>query len=195
METKRRTQVDWSKHELIVKEQGDWFSHELKKPDTRCQSIHFINAGGILAVTGDWGNWIFCRSFIPDAGEYRVSDGYWCEKLRISSTQKSAEYDPEGTAECLQKGIDTDLAEYGYEGEDLEKMKEYYRECKDRVHDGEFGYQFHAYNEYPSELMSAEDVPFKTKTPFWLLVVFDAFEEICKRLKEQENESPKTEQK
>src|SRR3989344_2189435 len=94
METKieNRTGVDFTKHELIVTEQEGLLVHRLKHPEyTYMNSVTFINTNGIMAVTGDYGNWIFCREFHPNDKE-GVSGGYWLEKLKIASSQEGQEF-------------------------------------------------------------------------------------------------------
>ena len=180
MKNKKRTDVDWSQHELIIKENDDFASYQLKKPGTYCQSIKFINTNGVLVVTGDYSNWLFCREFHPSKGG-NVSDGYWCEKLEISSSQKSKEYDSEATRKILTDGLDFELEEYGYSGDELSEMKKYYQELLSYVDCDEWEYTCHAYMEYPG-FVDFESVPYSTKTNYILLIVFDAFEEICRRM-------------
>lgn len=80
--TGRRTKVDFSSHELkITSLSGEGSKYELKKPDTIIHSVVFFVLGGITAVTGDFGNWIFCREFHPNISGENVSDRYWVEKL------------------------------------------------------------------------------------------------------------------
>lgn len=73
--TKNRTGIDFSKHELIIKETDDVTIHWLKIPNSIKKNIKFTNIEGNLVVTGDFGNWIFCRNFIPSGDGY-VSDGW-----------------------------------------------------------------------------------------------------------------------
>lgn len=155
--------------------------HHLKKPETYCPSIKYINTNGIMAVTGDFGNWIFCREFHPDA-RTNVSDGYWIEKLKTGSSQQPREFDSESTRETLERGINGGLVEYGFEGDHLNKAISYYEECLDKVDYSEFEYCYVAYNNMPG-FFDAEMVPFDKKTVFWLLAVFDGFDEICERLR------------
>ena len=57
-----------------------------------------------MAVTGDIGNWIFCREFHPKAGKNNyASRSYMDEKLRISSEQKSEKYDSEEALKEISK--------------------------------------------------------------------------------------------
>lgn len=188
METKieNRTGVDFTKHELIVTEQDGLLVHRLKHPEyTHMNSVTFINTNGIMAVTGDYGNWIFCREFHPNAKE-GVSGGYWLEKLKIASSQEGQEFDSEGTSEEIQRGLDGGLEEYGYRGENLKEAKEYYENLLNFYVDcSQWEYEAYAYNNIPS-FMCSEDVPNVKKTKIWLQIVFDAFDEICRRMKEEE---------
>ena len=170
----KRTQTDFSKHELTVKSQEGLLIHHLKIPDTIARNIKFINTNDILAVTGDYGNWIFCREFHPSAEGY-VSDQYWIEKLRICSCQEPMEYDAEATAEAIQEQLDDPDADLD------EEEKLYYSDCLSVV-DDELEYTYTAYREMPGNMI-AEDVIFYKKNRDWIDVVFDGFEEICRRLK------------
>lgn len=175
----KRTEIEFEKHELIVTQQEGFVIHYLKKPDTNCDSIRFINTQGILAVNGDYGNWIFCREFHPSSNG-GVSDGYWKEKLTISSTQDPDEFDGQGTI----KEIETELKEQ----EDLtEEEKDYLNECMSKAQEGKFDYEYFAHRENVGRYQSHEYVPLRMKTKYWLLAVFDGFDEICRRMQENEN--------
>jgi len=179
-----RTDVDWSKHELLITENEHVTIHHLKKPNTICDSVKFINVEGILTVTGDYSNWLFCRSFLPTP-DGRVSDHYWLEKLRIASTQNGEEFSSELTKKEIEQHL-AELKEEDWKPEILEEIKEYYTECLNVVEDGEWVYSAYAYQNFPS-FWDHECVPFRKRIKPHLQVVFDAFEEICKRLKAQEN--------
>lgn len=183
MDKKPRTNVDFSKHELKIIKTDKVLIHHLKKPNTVIDSLTFINTEGIMAVTGDYGNWIFCREFHP-SGKGSVSDTYWVEKLRNSSTQTSSEFSSEFTRKLIEENLNGALEDYGYEGEHLTKIKEYYNHLLDYVDLSEGEYVAEAYynNTNKPDFIEAEDVPFEKETHYWLKVVFDAFEEICNRL-------------
>lgn len=170
----KRTGLDFEKHELRITEQDDLLVHYLRKPNTVCDSIKFINTNGIMAVTGDYGNWIFCREFRPGprAG---VSDGYWKEKLHISSCQEPEKYDPDKTKdEILRRMTEEDCpSEY----------MDYYKKILHYVEDGKIDYMYHAFNDTPSG-MDYEYIPYVKTVDHWLLCVFDGFDEICRRLTE-----------
>jgi hypothetical protein len=178
----KRTGIDFSKHVVTVIKSDGLLVHHIKQPHTSDRNIKFINTNGILAVTGDYGNWIFCREFhpSPDGG---VSDGYWDEKLQIASCQVAQEYDAEATRREVQQLISGGLEEYGYRDTQLAAMKEYYEECLDQV-DDEIEYLAVARNHPP--FTDCESIIFRKKPKIWLLCVFDGFDEICRRLKETE---------
>ena len=175
-----RIGYDWSKHELEVSRTENAVVYKFKKPNSIQGAVYFINSYGIMAVTGDWGNWIFCREFHPGADE-RVSDGYWCEKLRIASTQQEKNFSPEKTKEEInERLIDEDLEgeERAYLRELLEKIDDY------SAQDGE-SYRQYAFENIPNGY-DYEVVPFQEENKFWLKAIFDAFDEICSRMVKRE---------
>jgi hypothetical protein len=180
MSTGKRTGIDFSQHEVHITKSDGVLIHHIKKPMTNCDNIMYINAGGVLAVTGDYGNWIFCREFHPNAKE-GVSDGYWEEKLEISSSQKAEEFDSERTRSQIEAMLNGGLEEYGFSGDKLSEMKRYFTECLELV-DDEFDYMHFAYRNYPS-FYDHEIVVCVKKTKYWLKAVFDGFDEICRRMK------------
>ena len=94
MQSQKRSNCNFDTHELIITKNECCSVYQLKKPKTILDSIKFINTNGILAVTGDYGNWIFCREFHPSEDGF-VSDGYWLEKLEIASSQDGREFSSE----------------------------------------------------------------------------------------------------
>lgn len=180
---KPRTDNDWSKHEIEVTKHDGVLIHHFKKPDTICGNVKFINCGGVLSVTGDYGNWIFCREFHPSKEGY-VSGGYWCEKLRMASTQSASDFDSDLTRESLNEAIEKGAEEYGYSGDELEQMKEYYRGCLEYVEESKEIYQSHAYESLPSFTDHDSMITEHDLKP-WLKCVFDAFNEICNRLEKE----------
>ena len=73
----KRTEVDFSKHVVEITKQEGLFVCYIRVPGTITNSVKFINTNDIMAVTGDFGNWIFCREFHPSATG-GVSDGLLC---------------------------------------------------------------------------------------------------------------------
>ena len=172
----QRTDIDFSKHELIIAKSEGLLVHYLKKPGTINCAVKFINTNGIMAVTGDLGNWMFCREFHP-SDEGGVSDGYWCEKLRISSTQESHDFSSEQTIQLIDECIIES---------DNEEEKEYLQECIEALEGGEWEYQQYAYSNQPS-FYDSEGVPYGKEIKYHLKGVFDAFDEICSRMKNELN--------
>jgi hypothetical protein len=175
-----RTTLDFSKHELIITNNDNILIHHLKIPETVIHNIKFINTNDVMVVTGDFGNWVFCREFHPSEDGY-VSDGYWLEKLRNSSTQVHSEY----SAVATKKRI----LELLKEEECLtEEEKDYLKECMDNLYNCELDYSYFAYRNNVGRFEDSEYVPFEEEINPWLLYIFDGFEEICKRMKDNKNE-------
>lgn len=189
MRKEKRSHKDWSDHELniITTNIGDTedhiFIHELKKPDTRIQSVKFINTQGIMTVTGDYGHWIFCREFHPSPEGY-VSDHYWLEKMQIATGQEPLQFDREGTRQAIHEKLSS-LEEEGYEGEELKEVQKYFKKCL-RHTDNELMYLYHAHMELPSWADFEFAIHCKKPEP-WIPIIFDAFDEICRRLKKRQN--------
>lgn len=184
----KRTESDWSKHTHRVEYFRNAMGGEIRvdhfqEGTKRNRYIKFVNDDEGLSIYGDFGNWIFNRPFIPSKDGY-VSDGYWCEKLTIGSTQEHSKYDSEGTREELQRMINTGLEEYGYSDEQLEKSKEWFEELLTHV-DDELDYTYEAYRGYNPTDIDYEWIPFVKELNIWLKIIFDAFDEICKRLEDE----------
>lgn len=180
MSTGKRTGIDFSRHEVIVFESDRLKIWHLKQPGTVIHNIKYINCDGIMAVTGDFGNWIFCREFHPSA-DGGVSDGYWDEKLRMESEQKSHQYSPELTKEAVEKFKKEFPDIYGREMNEEEK---YWVESLEDSVDDYYEYIYRGHRENPSEI-DHESVPFEEERIFWLKCVYDGFDEICRRMKEE----------
>lgn len=182
-----RTNTDFSKHILYETHYTNPITGhnldvwELKIPDTMWYRVIFINSCGVLTVDGDYGRYTFCREFHPSA-KGGVSDSYWTEKMRMDSRQTSADYDPDRTDEELKELIESGLEDYGWEGEELEKAKEFFKELR-KVVDDEIEYTYRAYRDCPIDF-DYEYIPFCKTVPVRLEIVFDAFDWICKMLKE-----------
>lgn len=177
----KRTGIEFEKHELIIHADGnDTIVHQLKKPDTICQSIKFINTFGVLMVLGDYGHWMFNRSFVPGPKEY-VSDSYWLEKCEM----EGREYDRDATEKELTAGIKGGLAEYGFSGEYLKAAIAFYKEARTKI-DEEWVYTGYIYGYERPGCVDHEMIPYCKMTKQWLRIIFDGFDEICRRLKETE---------
>ena len=179
-----RTNIDWSKHEVeVIKYGEDVLVHKFRKPDMSCRSVYFINAFGVLTVTGDYGNWVFCREFHPSANG-SVSDSYWCEKARIASSQQTHKYNADETRKEIERLIAED--------EELsEKELEYLKDLLDQVDESYERYMVYAYDNQVGRF-DFENIPCVKKIDPWLECIFDAFDEICLRMKSLASAGPST---
>lgn len=171
---KKRTNVDWTKHELsITCYKGKPAIYDFRKGNSCVHAITFINVEGVLSVTGDWGNWIFCREFHPTEEGY-VSDSYWIEKLQISSCQDPYDFEQSKVKEEVEQlKKDHDLSE-----EEIEFLDDLVIEAGE----GKYAFIAKIMNDKPNDL-DYEFLPNGKVVQWWLQVVFDAFDEICHRLK------------
>lgn len=188
----KRSGIDWSRHEhktvinRIPVDQGgkEFVSFRmdiLKMPNTITNSVKFINTGGVMTVTGDFGNWVFCREFEPDgrAGA-GASEGYWKEKLSIGSCQVVEKYDSDATKAEIKRRI-RDAEKDGIDKEEMEYLEELLNYVNDEI-----DYRYQAYHLLPGNL-DYESIPIKKITHHWFIIILDAFDEICLRLKEKLN--------
>jgi hypothetical protein len=174
---------DFSEHKFYIHKTDDISVYHLKKDNTYWESIKYINTNGILAVTGDYGNWIFCREFHPGANE-GASGHYWVEKLHISSNQCGMEFDSEATKNIIKQRI-SDLEDGendDYSDEIKAELIEYYNdECLDYVDCSDHEYTSHAYMNHPYR-MDTEDVPYCQDIKPWLKIILEGFNEMCRRI-------------
>ena len=185
---KNRTGIDFSQHEhrieIFKSDENEIRIDHFQVGNSNTKYIQFINTDRVLTVSGDYGNWVFCRPFVPgECGD--VSDMYWIEKLKILSSQEPGKFSSEDTAEEIKLLIASGLEDYGYEGEELESIKEWYTDLLSYV-DDEHEYIFYAYRSYDRpHNIDNESVPFCKELNNWLNIIFDAFDEICKRIREE----------
>ena len=189
---KNRTNINFENHILKISKDKYVAIYELAKPHTKLNSITFINSCGVLTVTGDYGNWVFCREFHPYPEE-SVSDGYWNEKLSIHSTQTYSNYDSELTEKALREWIKelkynqwkeliSDDEPTDDELEEVELNDDYWFEELLSSIDDELEYTNVAYRQTPAAY-DYESIPFIKKQHRWLDAVYDAFDEMCLRIK------------
>lgn len=178
-EQTKRSRIDFSSHELIIQENELIKIHWLKKPNTIVNNVKFINCQGSLIVKGDFGNWIFCREFIPTATKEKVSDRYWDEKLKSHSTQKSDVWDESYIIEAID-AIILELDEMGYEGNELEEATTFFNSAKTYT-DNEIDFVAYCRENHPT-FLDTDIIPDGKVRHNWLNVIYDAFEEICRRL-------------
>lgn len=177
----KRTDIDFSKHQLKITELDGVLIHEFKRPETRNCMLVFINACGVMTVTGDLGNWVFSREFHPYADAHGVSGGYWDGKLQISSVQQSHIYDSDETLKRINQFKEDFKDWYGREMN--EEEADWIENLENNVEE-EYEYVYLAYRETPKDI-DYESVPFGKKRHFWLDAVYDGFDAICELLKTQ----------
>lgn len=176
MTTTKRSTIDFSKHELEIIKNENVLIHILQRPNSSICKVVFINTMGVCSVTGDFGNWIFCREFHPSK-DGQVSGGYWDEKLNMHSVQNSDEFNTEQT----EKDIDYYVENYVNEDTSEEELN-WIEELRENT-DDEYNYIHKAYRDHPSDV-DTEYIPLgKVRNPR-LNIIYDAFEEICSRIKD-----------
>jgi Zn-finger protein len=149
------------------------------------QKILYTNCANALTVTGDYGRWCFCRPFYPspDGG---VSDDYWIEKLNIGVTsvyELGKHHDGDTTIEIINDRI-KNIEDY-HGRDNKEEALEYYNMLIDRAHESQIVYDIHAHGNAMPYFIDHEDVPHGKVINYYLQVVFDGFEEICRRMSEK----------
>lgn len=185
--------MNWDKHDLIIKEDSITKIWELKIPGESIRyRLTFINSGGVMMVTGDFGNFVFCREFHPSA-DGAVHEKYWLEKLKMKSCQNPGVFDADETRNEIEACLDVIKEDHDsdeYHLWDNHKEARYYLMLRDLIDNGcsEIEYDFHAYysEEFLHSGLDNEDVPKKKKYVDYLETVFDGFDEICIRLKGQQ---------
>lgn len=190
MQKGKRTQQDWSQHvhtrEVFKNEKGDEIiTDRLEKQGTLDEHIVFINDQSGLTVRGDFGNWVFNRNFMPNGGnKVGVSDDYWTEKLITASEQKFDRLDFEQIEKDFKEDFKEWVFDYNRAPHQLKVIQEWKGEVLNAISDAdelEYLYKMH---RLPNPLdWGHEEVPMAKKTPIWLNIVFDGFEEICRRMK------------
>lgn len=178
----KRSGIDFSNHMLYTWTEPCTKTYDLKLPNTITNRITYICTNGITAVTGDYGNWIFCCEFHPSK-DGKACEGYWAEKLQIGSTQ-----DPMKFSETEAHGqIDALLADPN--NEFSEEEKEWLEELRESSKDGEYAYIATAM-EHPSSF-PAEIIPTGKVYDIWFLTILDGFDEMCRHMGEPPVEKEK----
>lgn len=168
--------MNFEKHKLTVEEFGPITVYTFKRPDTINLMTKWIVGLGVTTVTGDLGNWVFCREFHPSKGE-KVSRGYWDKKLEMYSVQKAMEFDSYDTLKAIEE-FEKDF-EDSY-GEMTGEVEEWLDRLQDKVFD-KIEYEQVAYRDKPS-FIEYEDVPYGEIRHAQLDLVYNSFDEMCDRV-------------
>lgn len=180
-----RTQKDFSKYNLLCIEEENRMVWKFFKKDEEDNplfqgSFNFINTEGKLIITGDYGNWIFDRSFNPNV-ELSVSDGYWVKKLEQHSEQKGKVWCGDASLESIKSFLEQRLDWGTLNEEEDEWLKDLEQAAEEN---DELGYNYICYRQTPSSI-EADEAPIGYKLNPHLAYCFDAFEAICKMLEEK----------
>ena len=177
----KMTRWNFSEHthtkEVFVSDKGNTIQIDhLRKGDSHCGYVRFVNDDYGLTVYGDFGNWVFCRPFIPSEDGY-VSVPYWNEKLKMKSTQDHSVYNGDETHEEICEMIADDEID--------DKSKEILKDLLQYT-DDEIEYTYQAFrNTKFTDYLDYDNIPFAKNGDYRLLIVYDAFNEICNRLNNQ----------
>jgi hypothetical protein len=184
---KKRTQIDWSDYELIIKDEDSYKVHWLKNPNSMGSNVKFIQVEDILLVTGVFGRWSFAQKFNPEKID-KVSDSFWCNRIRLGSSQVSHLFDKkvaqmaiaEKIDELLDYGIKDDDGEISFNDDDKELEYSFWIGAIDCC-DNEFDFTKYFYENKPMHI----DDDFLSncgKQNPQLDAIFDAFEEVSRRI-------------
>jgi hypothetical protein len=182
------SEFDFSKHQLKIEHYEHITIHTLQTSEnSSIFKVRFMNIPSHLIIDGDFGSWMFCRNFYPN-GKYDdyCQPSYWMEKLRMNSSQDPAEFDKDETEKELLEGINGGLEEYGYKGNELKEAISFFKFLQIYL-DNEIEYKYMAFIEHIPSFMDCEQIPYVRTASPQLNIVFDAFNEICNRLKQNKD--------
>lgn len=186
-----RTNIDFSKHEVTVIKHDGILIHHFKRPETTDHMLTFINACGVMTVTGDFGNWVFSREFHPtannesDVDEYYVDDCYWDEQLMTASNQDYEIYDAKTALKEIKEFKENFHKIYKRE---MDWDEQDWIESLERNVDDEISYRQILYFEKPSTIDS-ELIPYGKYRHYWLEAIYDGFDALCEALRKKETEN------
>lgn len=185
----KRTAIDWSKHVLITKEDSLCKIHWLRQLDTMTHNVMFIHIENILVVKGDFGRWSFSRDFDPENfNKTGISDNYWCEKIEMGSEQETEIFNneiaelsiKEKIAELLQNAEKDEDGNVCFELENEQNEYEFWHKLLGHCDDDDDLTTY--FRENRPDSLDFESYPLCRKQNNQLDAIFDAFEEIIKRV-------------
>ncbi len=180
----KRTGVEFGAHDVTILHPLEHIvSYLLAVNNMYIGSIRFTNAFGVMTVTGDWGNWVFCREFYPNDKDSGVCDTYWLEKLKTGSYQDPYEFDEEETRKEIKSWLDGTHEYFDEENPLTSGEHEYLHDCLYALNGSELQYTHVAHFENVGRFKDHDRVPLVKKPKYWLLVIFDAFDCMVERLK------------
>ena len=178
-----RKNMDFSKCELTIHRDEYVTIHKLHKDTSPTFNIDFINTNGVCVITGTCGEWVLSDNLLPKPGS-RICDDYWAKKLSSHETgQEAYEFSKQFTKDAIVEDIKS--VNHSYEEEDYRTVMDYFVGCLECLEESQLEYEHFAINELP-DCMECESIVIARSIKKDVLYIFDVFEEICRRLKEQE---------
>lgn len=142
-------------------------------------NVKFTALDDVTVITGDFGNWVLDLQIrLVSGGSFDA--GYLAGKCRQSSTQNPYVFDKEATELEIKDYLNDEDSNLTLE------EKEYLDTCLEFLEMGEFDYHAYAFRNNIGRFESYEAVPDCKKLVEWFSIICDAGDEICRRLKEQE---------
>ena len=176
----KRTNIDFTNFSLTINE-CEYLTYVLKNDVGSI--IKFITDDSHLYVVGDYGNWIFNRNFIPVNGG-SVLDYYWVRLLRERSTQNPFIFSKHKTCITIDAMIVNIEVNYPNDSQKKIDLIKYFKNSKEYV-DNEQEYLWFVSEHKPNWYLN--DIIVEYDYMYDILVVFDAFEEICRTLPKNNN--------
>jgi hypothetical protein len=177
------SRVDFSQHKLHRLENENLQTFHLKLDGTIRNNVKFTLVDGVTVITGDFGNWVACRYFNPKDDPID-SVGYFCEKLRIHSEQKTDVWSSDKLAEEVNQLINEGLEDKGLATSEIEECQEFLRDSLDFA-DNEIDYVSFC-REYKTESFEYNWLPNGYEPNYRILVIIDAFNDIYNKLKTEQ---------
>jgi len=193
---KKYTRVNFDRHqhkrEVFKSDDGNTITVDrLQIDDSSTYCIRFTNTRNSLFVDGDYSRWTFCRPFMPSDEMEEISEHYFVEKAVIGTTQNVQEYSAEETRKSLNNLL-FEVEHWGLDPDQVDDSKKVIKELIEVSGDVQTYLATRDYTDISP--LNMDDLPLEYSTCYHLLVVLDAYHEICKRLKlknDDENTSDK----
>lgn len=186
MRANRRTDIDFSEHKYTCTEAKDELGDiirvdSLELEGTVYKNVNFMNTKFGMVVFSEYGVWSFNRCFIPNGSGELISDDYWISKLTSNLCEMERNFDKDLIKEHLSE-LAEEISDFGLDEDVEQDALEWvsdlmcFADCEDWD-----GYMDIVYHE-ESDMYA----PVYKKAPYRLNAIFDAFEEICHRIKNKE---------
>lgn len=177
--------IDFSKHIHTTKiyKSEDW--NEIREDRfwvwwSLVEWMVFINHNYWMNVVWDFWCWSFCRRFIPSETE-EVWISYFAEKAYIANHSQWIEiFDSDELEKQIKEKIE-DFEEQWYEWEELKQIKEYYNDLLKSEDELDYNCIIRE-NDMPESLDFEDILEWKVYSSHFI-IIYQAFNEMCRRLK------------